>query len=381
MQLNNTKNNHYVPKFYLKNFTDRSTNIHFFDKKNNAFHSTNDLRNIAFKANLYTIKNKISKNDIDLFCKMFRVSIDTEEEKFFFDILQNFLNDEFSKLFKIKHENEDVNIFFTKILDSPELSRNQESLFSLYEDDFIPILTYIIKNNEMIQDSNNKDSILVYLFNKITTFVLKKMREKVIVNLEKVVPNIKDEITAIKSVKLCSQNLYYDLLHYILIQYFRTRKIIVNIANGLNATDLSVFNIDTAHNIMFLLIHYQTLNIAAKLMEQNYKIVLLKNSTEKLFFTSDNPSINTHGKFVKDFGVEGIGYEIFFPLSPKMALLVTNTPTMFQNYNKQKSEIIIDNEAEIDYWNDLLFNNAERYIYSSSQEELESFVEKTCKYY
>ena len=77
-----------------------------------------------------------------------------------------------------------------------------------------------------------------------------------------------------------------------------------------------------------------------------------------LYEKSDNPSINTHGEIIKDFGVEGIGYEIFFPLSPKLALLVTNTPTMFKNYSKQKSEIIINKEDEIDYWNALIFNNA-----------------------
>lgn len=383
MPLNNTKKNHYVPKFYLKNFTDEKGNIYFFDKSKKMFHNTKNLKIIAFKENLYTITNKISQADIKLFCKLFDVPMDIDSKIFFIDALKCFFNDEFSKLFRIKHQNKDIEKELNKIfgdLLNETISRNQELLFSLYEDDFIPSLTYIVENKEMISIQENKDGIFAYLFKKIISFIFEKMQQKML----EISPDIKNEIEPIKTVPIYSKNQYYDLLHYVLIQCFRTNKII-NVDGMLEATRSPLFKVGNiypnAHNVMFLFIHYQTLNMADKLIQRNYKIVLLKNCTEKNFFTSDNPSINTHAEIIQDFGPKDIGCEIFFPLSPKLALLLTNTPTMFQNYNKQKSEIIIDKEEQIDYWNNLIFNNAERYMYGSSQEELESFIDKACKYY
>lgn len=49
MHLCNTKNNHFVPQFYLKSFLDVSNNIYIGDKKNNNCYKTKNLKSIAFK--------------------------------------------------------------------------------------------------------------------------------------------------------------------------------------------------------------------------------------------------------------------------------------------------------------------------------------------
>ena len=374
MQICNTKRNHFVPKFYLKNFVDKNEFIYFFDKKTKEFRSTKALSSVAFKEDLYTIENKISQADINCFCNIFEISVDSEEKKFFIDTLQNFLNDEFTKLFEFNIKNEDIQKYLSTILDSPDLSRNQELLFSLYENDFKPILEYITKYKKMKPIKESKVCIFVYIFSKILSFILKKIEQKILM----IDPSIKGNITPVKNIELYSQNPYYDLLHYVLVQYFRTNKII-NIDSIKKATTNPAFKVGdispNANNIVFLFIHYHILNIAEKIIQQNYKIILLKNYTNKIFFTSDNPSINSHSKLIQDFGLDNIDYEVYFPLSPKIALLLTKTP-IDKNYDKQKLEIIIDNEEQIDYWNKLIFDMSERFIYSSSQEELELFIEK-----
>ncbi len=295
-------------------------------------------------------------------------------------MLKFFLNDDFTKLFKFNTKNKKIQNFLCAILKSPDLSRNQELLFSLYENNFIPVMKQIIENEKMIPMQKNKDGILVYLFDKLISFIFKNMEQKLLQNTEKFDPNIRKKIEPLKAINSYSQNSYYDLLHYILIQCFRTKKT-KDLAEKLKLARPSLFTTDTsAQNVMFLLIHYQTLNMTEKLVQQNYQIVLLKNSTKKSFFTSDFPSVNTHGEIIKIFGPENIGFEMFFPLSPKLALLLTNTPAIDKNYNKEKSEIVIDDEAQIDYWNKLIFDMSERFIYSSSLEELELFIEKNCPY-
>ena len=208
MPLNNTKKNHYVPKFYLKNFTDEKGNIYFFDKSKKMFHNTKNLKIIAFKENLYTITNKISQADIKLFCKLFDVPMDIDSKIFFIDALKCFFNDEFSKLFRIKHQNKDIEKELNKIfgdLLNETISRNQELLFSLYEDDFIPSLTYIVENKEMISIQENKDGIFAYLFKKIISFIFEKMQQKML----EISPDIKNEIDMVRK-EFDSNNIYIE---------------------------------------------------------------------------------------------------------------------------------------------------------------------------
>jgi hypothetical protein len=379
MQLNNTKDNHYVPKFYLKTFLDTNNHIHFFDKQTKKIYSTKDLRSIAFKKNLYTIQNKINKADIYLFCKLFEISIDIDIQKIFMNTLQSFLNDEFTNLFTITHKNKNIerkiNTTLSKMIDEPEISRNQELLFTLYENDVRCAHNYIISHDKMLLSKESKDGPLAYLAYKILNFIFEMMFLKISKVYDKIGGDI-DILNKPKIKNIYEQNAYYDLLHYMIIQYFRTNKRINIIKETLKSLNNPVFKLDgitpTAHNIMFLLIHYHSLNISDKLINGGYKIILLKNCTKVPFVTSDNPAVNSYANLIKDFGVQNIDLEIFFPLSPKLALLLTKI-CIDKNYNKEKSELIIDSNEKVNYWNKLIFDESDRFIYSASLDNIKKF--------
>lgn len=97
------------------------------------------------------------------------------------------------------------------------------------------------------------------------------------------------------------------------------------------------------------------------LMAKNYQI--LKTSGNREFITGDQPVINTlatHGSI--DNPVDG--FELFYPISPKLALLLT----------KLDGEGIIEiSDEKVDYYNMLVYKSSFDSIMGSSEDQLRRF--------
>lgn len=57
----NTKNNHFVPPFYLKSFQDRFGFIYCFDKETHIIHQTRNLKEIGCKKIYTPLQLKLAK--------------------------------------------------------------------------------------------------------------------------------------------------------------------------------------------------------------------------------------------------------------------------------------------------------------------------------
>ena len=88
-------------------------------------------------------------------------------------------------------------------------------------------------------------------------------------------------------------------------------------------------------------------------------IRLLKNFTTDNLFTSDQPIINLKSK---DNGSMPDEFVLYYPLSPKIAILV--------NDNNVVNEITIIDKNVIRKYNDKLIKEAYEYIFSSNEEHL-----------
>lgn len=367
MHLCKTKENHFVPRFYLKSFLNSSKEIYLFDKNENKLHKTKNLKEICCKKNLYTITEKISKNDVEWFKKVVSLSDDDVYNEYL-RILVCFLNDELANLFYIEMSDKEHQIKLNneiKEILNEKISRNQELLFSFYENDFRKIYEKILKENRIDFLSSSKGGVFFYKSLDIIQFVYQKLSQKMKIFIEKYFKEKQghNEQDVLKDLK---KNDYYDFWHYIIIQYFRTESIIklFSLSND-EQKKLKRFNINT-ENVMFLIIHFQILNILENLIHEDFKLILIKNKTETDFITSDNPAVNPYSYIIKDGKLLNDEFEIYFPLSQKLAILCSKN-FLHKNYDKVKSELSITESNEIDFWNKLILRKATRYIYATSE--------------
>lgn len=381
MHLNKTKKNHYVPQLYLKAFKDNNGNIFVWSKSKNNIQLIRNLEKIAYTKNLYTIESKISENDKEVFKKMYKISPDNFMANIVLDYLVYFLNDELANIVakfesKSGEHNELVAEYEKKFRDSinETISRNQELLFGLYENDFNPLLQDILRT-ENISFSKTEESLPMYFATKLTAFVFEMFGRKISMLHANDSPEIKAEFKSIvdKTREEFSPNPYYDFTHYILTQYFRTPKVL---RSNLLFPELNA--ILQKHNIKFdsiliLIIHYQLVALLHVLIEDQYKLVLIKNKTNTPFITSDNPAVNTYAGVVKNRAFKENEFEIYFPLSPKLAILFSNQ-YINPNMQEDSNEAEIESEKQIEYWNKLIFDGSLSYVYSDSKALLEKMT-------
>lgn len=379
MRLCETKNNHFVPQFYLRKFLNVSGNLQIFDKTRKNMYCTRDLRGIACSRNLYTITQKITQNDINFFKKLSNIQKERSPENEYIFILTCFLNDELSNLISVKCNNEENKHFvenMVKDILNESVSRNQEILLSFYENDFQRIYSKIINENGIYSFLKTDEDPFVYISLKTIDFiyfqVLKKMNMYLKKKFGKQVACEKQNVS-----EMLNKIDYYDFVYYVLIQYFRTENIIKllglkeNIYDSLKLIE-EKYKINI-NNIMFLILHFKTIVVFSSLINDGYRLFLIKNDTDYGFITSDNPVINTYADIIKNRPLRHGEFEIYFPLTPKIAVLYSkNVLDKDCPSNAQAWEIT--NTDKIYYWNNLILRRSDRYVYASSKEDIEKTI-------
>ncbi|MBP3513995.1 MAG: DUF4238 domain-containing protein [Elusimicrobiaceae bacterium] len=370
LQLCKTKDNHYVPQFYLKSFSDTNKDIHYLDKETKKYYKTNNFKEIGKKTNLYTVKNKINSADIFIFKNLFKLNLQSETEQLLLSNLVAFLNDDFKSLLKDEAIEKELNMYLEELLNTPDVSRNQELLFSFYEDKFLPLYNNIIQMEKLPQQTTSKEDSLACAVFRTLDFITSKMVQKIYL----VAKNENIPLPPVGSSSVSKDDPFDEIVFYLIIQYFRTRKRmnIELLTDSLKTCATYITKeIPSSENIIFLLIQFHSFNIFDKLINRDYKLILLVNETEIPFITSDNPAVNPYAEVCKDFGAENLPFEIFFPLTPKLGLLYT-PEYLDPNFNRNDSKIQIKDKNKICYWNKLIFKEAEKFIYANSKDILYS---------
>lgn len=111
-----------------------------------------------------------------------------------------------------------------KILNSPDISRNQELLFSFYETKFQPIYKQILDTEQLPSIKKQKNNPFYYLAIQTMVFITQTMQQKLIQYIKEY-----DSIETLPIKKILSPLNYepfLDCLHYLIIQYWRTSKIL-----------------------------------------------------------------------------------------------------------------------------------------------------------
>lgn len=240
-------------------------------------------------------------------------------------------------------------------------------------------LIYIDKMDPMIQDLN-KNWIEIFTAVQRLRIVAQKTGqfEKIQKEIDVLTYNFEEDIhsnyesIAIplldklykKDLSFIDQDDYYNFNTYICEQYFRTnaRKEAHNQTHkNFPQLDLSrIWNV-SAHMLATML----AFGIVRE--KQNLKYVLLENETDLEFITGDQPVINTYANpdTFKQLSYEE--FELYYPITPKLALLITHNET----YENKSIKII--SKDEVEKYNDLVFGNSFEQIYGTNTEVLQKY--------
>lgn len=370
-----TRNNHFVPQFYLKKFCD-GQKLYVLNKKTGRIQEKNTTKTVASKKDLYTLRKKIDKNDIEFCTNIFPPQLITDLDKATLKLLTLFLNDELGKIINMRSlvellgGNNEVQEYMEKKWEEAMINQSdsmqQEALMGLYETGFLSVLEKILSADKMdFLDQTKKDfpGVKIYLYKKINSFIIKAMQE---ISAK----HVFDRPSKLEKMFSPMENDFINLVHYMNVQFSRTAKKYNDIFEKEEIKE----NLENLHvdpkNVMALILNYKLIDITSNLCEKGFHVVLIKNGTRTDFIASDNPVVNIHSGWKMTNEMTAKDFELYMPVTPKRGLLLTNNPV----YN-QTVEFFL-HEEDIHHWNHAVIKNSEQDLYSGSRETLEQLRKK-----
>lgn len=147
-----------------------------------------------------------------------------------------------------------------------------------------------------------------------------------------------------------------EFLFFIVLQYFRTKKIKNSVISSFKNYQFDM------EKIWPFLAHVVSVNLSYDLhLDKSMKLILLENDTNEDFLTGDQPILNTYS-FLNDKELKHNELEFYYPISPKLAILISD---------KIKNNFIkIDDIQKVKKYNEMIINVSLEQIYSLSEEQL-----------
>lgn len=158
---------------------------------------------------------------------------------------------------------------------------------------------------------------------------------------------------------------YYDknssgrlkFLHYLCVQYFRTNNIKQRVINDFKDEPIDMSRIYPVTANIF------ATNLSYNLhMDKTMNLFLLINNTNLEFITGDQPVLNTYGVY-KDGELKDDEFELYYPISPKLAVLISD-----KNINDKV--INISDENKINEYNKFIVHSSYEQIFATNEETL-----------
>lgn len=162
---------------------------------------------------------------------------------------------------------------------------------------------------------------------------------------------------------------FLDFIYYICVQYMRTKKIRESIILSFREQNTNV-PMDKCWN---LLSHMFATNMGWNIYKdrKNYKMVLIKNNSNKEFITGDQPVVNIFTNNIpKNTQPDRLAF--YYPISPKLAILI------IENKYFHGTNLLNYSEEEVDSHNLVIFNKSHEQIYSQSPITLQGFRGMRC---
>lgn len=153
-------------------------------------------------------------------------------------------------------------------------------------------------------------------------------------------------------------------LFFICQQYFRTQNIDSKVRKSIGS--FKGFNVDAMWSVLR---HTRATSVGFSLYQDrsDFRPVLIENSSNLPFVTGDQPIINTHaiGLSHEEAPLE---LEFYYPLTPKLALLLTSNPDL------NRKQIVSIDEDKVTMYNKYIYSQAGKQVYSAERDTLEQLL-------
>jgi len=158
-----------------------------------------------------------------------------------------------------------------------------------------------------------------------------------------------------------NQDDFYETMMFLCFQYFRTKKMKINIEKSFSAD----INFGKFWNIIS---HVMATTLARNFsFSPDLSFMFYENNRGKTFLTCDQPIFNILSDHVDNEGNPS-EIELYYPLSPRLALLISFTPKPHNWINSQ----IIDEET-VDYFNQKVIKYGTEFVFANNREDLEFY--------
>jgi len=375
-----TKGSHFVWRKYIESFSDSSGKVYITDVKSGCVRHDGTMVT-GKKNNIYTLKNKITDFDLDVFCKIFEVD-ENSTDSFVQDDLKilkelvGYLNNDFSWLLGDSSLWEKVKSDVLAQFDSRALERRQELIFTYYENKFSGIYKKLLNKNtafynDKLTDHDNlilgfragrnlhtsnffhrmgREALLGIIkdndLKKAVNEFFRGLAEAAFGNLEADFPFSNEEFTDV-----------YFFLNYICVQHFRTKQYFDKfnaVANAFNKKS----NTKLTDNVLpSLFVHCKPFHMSHRIITKKFGASIIEAVGSTKFITSDQPVINTYGEKRKTTYYDD-EFELYFPLSPTLALILSDRDVV------KKSPLSEADDRLVAYYNNLIIDLCDTYVYS-----------------
>ena len=332
---NVTKNQHYVWKYYLSAWTNNGmlTGKVAVHRKEQAFTLDKSSLEKLASSNYTYCYSEVTAADIE-FIDAYIQGIDTK-----FDIIKPYIQ----RITTVLKNHSGDNDFFEKELvckienaGMPFLERLRAGDISCVPEN--PVTTYINKQRkQLFQALLGQESIP-----KVSTDVMRKVIE-------------------------CDyDDSLFDFYHFMMFQFFRTRKTKIANKNALESLKecnpkYVAINSDTIFMATLMIDSFIWANM---LLNKDFKVILINNDTNEPFIVSDAPILNLDAD--PDGKVQPENLRLFYPITPKLAIIVAESDYVPNTH--------LD-VGEVEYLNTLVYKHAFNEVYAIERSTLDKYIQ------
>lgn len=157
-------------------------------------------------------------------------------------------------------------------------------------------------------------------------------------------------------------NALAEFLHFLCVQYTRTKNLRSKVLGAFEGQDTFGANVENCWGLMS---HVLATNLGYGLFVRKAELdfFILRTPAEAAFITSDQPVINTKAVEAPD-NTEAEELELFYPLSPRQALLIDGVA---KTGTRGKRDLSTE---EVARYNRLMFAGASEFMFANSEAQL-----------
>ena len=170
--------------------------------------------------------------------------------------------------------------------------------------------------------------------------------------------------------KLFNKDGLYDAIIFICFQYFRTKNMKNSLLKEFNNDKYEALVKKSWNIISYIMATNKTSDI---IFDKNLKFLFIENNSEINFITGDQPVLNLLSD-IKDKNGEVIGLELFYPITPKHALIIHFRTDQINQFENQIAE-----HEQICYFNNKILENSDFFVFADNNEQLENINRMTEK--